>query len=675
MAFVLSPALFLVLLELILWLTRSFEPVHLLNRVEFGGNDYWVSDAAYGKFVLQRANMPVPQDFAASVDRALSVKRVVLIGESAAAGFPQPQFNLARVVQVLWQTRFPETPIEVVNLTMVGVNSHILRRFAREAMKLQPDALVIYAGHNEVIGPYGPAALLAPFQPSPWLVQASLSVRNTRLGRALERLLDKLASLRETTRSERWRGLNEFADTYKSFDDPALEQMLDATRDNFRSIVQTCIRNDCKVLVCVPAVNLTDWPPMASEPEGERSALIAYTRAQAHAATGDMGEAWRQYRKACDLDLMRFRADSRVRQIQRDAVEEAASPNVGLVDADIWLHEENRSQLTDSDFFLEHVHLTFEGRVAVAELIVDGLAELFGKTTPTQHNAADWWKRFPDLVDSAKKQLLFTEYDESYVWDSIYPLLSMQVFQSTPGIVQRITQAKSAATAARQKAEGKWSADAVQLTYDLALQKNPKDPWVDQTAAELWSRLGEAENSTRAYARALTKAPTFWRARIPLIFDALAENNQEEADTHLQALHQTMPEHPDSWGVYAKIYDAVRESQKALQYQIRQIAEDPRNPIHLSNLAMLQEKAGKTSAAVSAYREIIKLAPKDDYALANLARLLTGSAGENPEVQREAIQFARQAAELQPTNERYREILANALKSQKSAEPAASAGR
>ena len=137
--------------------------------------------------------MPVPQDFSVSVDRDPRVKRVVLIGESAAAGFPQPQFNLARVVQVLWQARFPETPIEVVNLTMVGVNSHILRHFAREAMKLQPDALVVYAGHNEVIGPYGPAALLTPFQPSSWLVQASLSARNSRLGRALELLLDKLA--------------------------------------------------------------------------------------------------------------------------------------------------------------------------------------------------------------------------------------------------------------------------------------------------------------------------------------------------------------------------------------------------------------------------------------------------------------------------------------------------
>ena len=315
---VLSPVLFFAALEFFLSLTKSFEPVHLLNRMEFGGRDYWVSDAAYGRFVLRRTNMPVPQDFSVSVDRDPRVKRVVLIGESAAAGFPQPQFNLARVVQVLWQARFPETPIEVVNLTMVGVNSHILRRFAREAMKLQPDALVVYAGHNEVIGPYGPAALLTPFQPSSWLVQASLSVRNSRLGRALELLLDKLAELRGPISSERWRGLNEFRHTYKSFDDPALEQMLDATRNNFRSILQTGSRNDCKVLICVPAVNLNDWPPIASDPESARSALTAYMKAQKHAGAGETSKAWHYFRKAGDLDLMRFRADSRVRQMNSE---------------------------------------------------------------------------------------------------------------------------------------------------------------------------------------------------------------------------------------------------------------------------------------------------------------------------------------------------------------------
>jgi len=87
-------------------------------------------------------------------------------GGAAGGGYsqivPMEDFNLARLVEAAWALRHPGVRIEVVNLTMTGINSHALRRFLREAMAMEPDALVLYAGHNEAIGPFGPADRFGP---------------------------------------------------------------------------------------------------------------------------------------------------------------------------------------------------------------------------------------------------------------------------------------------------------------------------------------------------------------------------------------------------------------------------------------------------------------------------------------------------------------------------------
>jgi hypothetical protein len=127
----------------------------------------------------------------------------VVLGESAAAGYPLPEYGLGRLTRVLWGAEFPGEKLEVVDMTSVGVNSHVLRVFAREAMKTKPDD----AGHNEIIGPYGPANVFGRQAPGVWFTQAGIAWINTRIGRSCGAWSRRPDSLRRRDGADTsWRG-------------------------------------------------------------------------------------------------------------------------------------------------------------------------------------------------------------------------------------------------------------------------------------------------------------------------------------------------------------------------------------------------------------------------------------------------------------------------------------
>ena len=65
------------------------------------------------------------------------------MGESAAAGTPDPAFGFARILEVMLRRQFPDRRIEVINAAMRGINSHIILPIARECVRLQPDLFIV----------------------------------------------------------------------------------------------------------------------------------------------------------------------------------------------------------------------------------------------------------------------------------------------------------------------------------------------------------------------------------------------------------------------------------------------------------------------------------------------------------------------------------------------------
>lgn len=242
-----------------------------------------------------------------------SSKRIVVLGESAAMGFPDPMFAFAHQLQVM----SPGSAVEVINTSMTAINSNGIRDIAEECGRLRPNLIVIYMGNNEVVGPSGPALMLRHFRLGQWLTPQRNDL-------------------------SQWRGMEMFLDRQMEADDPRLQAIYGNFRNNLMRICRDALAASERVVLSTVAVNLKDNPPFAG------------VRAAEAFRSGD-------FARARDLDTLRFRADSRVNAIIREVA--AAYPTIRLIDAEKLIPPDGSS-------FYEHVHLRPGANAKLAAAIV-----------------------------------------------------------------------------------------------------------------------------------------------------------------------------------------------------------------------------------------------------------------------------------------------------------------
>jgi hypothetical protein len=146
-------------------------------------------------------------------------RRIVLVGESVARGFLyDPLFTPAQALQMIMNAACGPAEIEVVDLARTDLMHEQLQELITQALHLEPDALVIFAGNN-------------------WGVLPALSE---------ERLLDVASRFRDTGS---WRGVKE---AYESF----LIEDAGQTLSLLEGIVH---ERRIPVVFLLPEFNLADW--------------------------------------------------------------------------------------------------------------------------------------------------------------------------------------------------------------------------------------------------------------------------------------------------------------------------------------------------------------------------------------------------------------------------------
>ena len=172
------PALILALLETSLRISGGGRPAAFFVQASERG--FIRTNQFFGRRFFPASIARTPE-----VERFPSVKapgtyRVFVLGGSAAMGFPEPAFGVARVLETLLEEEYEGLDAEVINAAMTAVNSHVVLPVVRECARYEPDALVIYLGNNEFVGPYGPSSVFgAPGAPLP-VVRVAIRVGATR---------------------------------------------------------------------------------------------------------------------------------------------------------------------------------------------------------------------------------------------------------------------------------------------------------------------------------------------------------------------------------------------------------------------------------------------------------------------------------------------------------------
>ena len=330
--------------------------------------------------------------------------RIFALGGSTLVGFPNaPGLDFPRFLQLMLGDAFPDRGFEVVNCGITAVNSHCVLDFAREVLDYDPDLLVVYMGHNEFVGPYGPTTPFVRLGQERSLIRAHMQLQGFRLLHGAKEVFFGLSSLagREPPRF----GLHLVTDQIDWTDD-SYGSTVDNYRANLDDLAEAAADRGVPVLLGTLASNLAGFYPLRSDCGGELAgpelaaeaddllrqgrpervrtlAREALRRSPYCAAAhfelarllrmeGRDREALASYALARDQDRVPFRAPSVFNEVVRETGRRHA--NVIVADVEAAFAAASPGRIVGDELMTDYLHPTAYGHYLLARTLVEQMA-------------------------------------------------------------------------------------------------------------------------------------------------------------------------------------------------------------------------------------------------------------------------------------------------------------
>jgi tetratricopeptide (TPR) repeat protein len=486
---------------------------------------------AWQFYPRKTATSPTPLVF--TKEKAPGAFRIFILGESAAAGTPDPAFGFARMLNLMLREQYPGNRFEVLNAAMRGIDSHIVRTIAAECAELSPDLFVIYMGNNDMIGLHAP---------SPEEFALTSNIRWLRFKHALFRL--KVMQLGESmlARLSRKEGVKQDMEFFRrqrlAFDDPRREPVYRHYEKNLRDICAMAEHAGAQAIVCSVGVNLHDFPPLASlhrkglsadelsrwekfyaegaAAESARNftaALISYEEAaridnhfaellfrmaRCYEAGGKMDEARRHYSLARDWDAIQFRTDSRLNGISRSVATNSGG-RIHLADLEKRCAESPLAQngAPGAAIFQEHVHFRFDGDHFVAASLLPEVASVFKLPAPSKP---------PLSRDDCARRLAYTAIDDFNVRSAIARLTANPPFLDQLEHSLRHAMMEGELKDRERQATAQIFEQAV-ATYQQAVAASPEDWMLHYNFGNLLNQIGNKRAAVSEFAEVVKRLP------------------------------------------------------------------------------------------------------------------------------------------------------------------------
>lgn len=409
------PVLFFVLLEAGLRLGGYGHSYPLFIAVADAPGYLQANPEVVRRFVVEETReagveiWPVP--FPA--DKAPETLRIFVQGGSSAAGWPYGfGASLAGMLQQRLQASLPERNIEVITTAMTAVNSYTLMDFADEIIAQQPDAVLIYAGHNEYLGVLGVGSAVSAGRTRP-VVLAYLALRDLRILQLLKHsylgLTTPAAAAEAPAQSGGTLMRRIVAKPHIAFDAPLYHRGEAQFRDNLTVLLERYRDAGIAVFIGTLASNEKDLAPFASLlAEGtdaaawrrhletgidalfdgdtdlastslEEALALDDSAASVHFALGRLFEKQGEYAaarlaylEARDRDQLRFRAPQSFNRIIRAV---AAEQGAQVVEVEASLLDHAAHGIIGNELMLEHLHPNLGGYFLLADAYYQALLD------------------------------------------------------------------------------------------------------------------------------------------------------------------------------------------------------------------------------------------------------------------------------------------------------------
>ena len=388
---VLLPIIFLIVLEI------------FLRVINYGYNfDQWVK-VGEGKYVINpnigkkyftsgEFNPTTNGDYF-DIHKKANSFRVFVLGESSAEGFPySPMGSFSRYIRKRLELVYPNTKIEVINISMTAVNSYTLLDLLPGVLNQKPDLILIYAGHNEYYGALGVGSEQS-FGSSRTLIKLILYLNNFKITQLVRNSIHSIVSLFSSSGNASTGTLMSrmAKDKYILLNSKEFDAGLEQFKDNLTDILTLIKDKGVPVILGRLVSNLKDQKPFISvSTPGYKTADQVYSEAQNEFKDKNFTKADSLFKLAKDLDALRFRAPEKMNKILDNLGKEFSVP---VVPIDSIFGSASPDGIVGDNLIVDHLHPNVQGY------------QLMGKAF------YNFMKKYDDLPKTEKAEIPFSEQD------------------------------------------------------------------------------------------------------------------------------------------------------------------------------------------------------------------------------------------------------------------------
>jgi len=360
----LLPFFILILVEIILHLCNYGYDTSLFIE-DKTGKYYHLNPEISQKYFTVQENATRGNVELFTKDKKPGTFRIFVLGESTTVGFPYMHNGaFPRMLKYRLQFDYPGINFEIINLSLTAVNSYTLYDFSRQLVNFQPDAILIYAGHNEYYGALGVASSSRIGRNTAW-VRTTLAIKEFKTGQLLFRIAARLKGTDKKATDYTLTLMERMArDQSIPFNSKMHHQGVQQFDNNMTELLDLFGRHKIPVYISNLVSNQKDMKPFISS-AGNLSANRQYRLGSSAYAGKDYISAKRDYMLAKEYDELPFRAPEMINLIIKKYT--LNKPNVHLVDVMHVFELHSPHGILDSTLFLEHVHPNLKGQRLISD--------------------------------------------------------------------------------------------------------------------------------------------------------------------------------------------------------------------------------------------------------------------------------------------------------------------